>query len=943
MNFQLRHFSLKKPVLALLFGLGCLGNSSLCQAQTAPVFAAPVFAALPPFDEAQRLLDNEQFPEAAQLLARASQKQPGDYRLLLSLAQARLGASATASDVQALKLLKMARSNLSSARPLAVKSADKRAVQSIVGLQSAVTRRLTALVKPPGQPRAILPLGISSRTRGARTRGTTVQPAMISNLPLQLPGKPVLAVTRDAAILAKEEKNRKYPTHNAYDELGKTYVELGFYDDAARNFRTNADMFRRKGNHQAATIHDQYAARYESDVRLFVDRPLNAAELKAFDTRATLEPPVGTYIGAFIDRDERLKDAWQSEYFQTHRRPEEFAKLVGKPHATYFMYARYGGQFPRMWLDECKAAKVIPHLAWEPQGGLDGVKEDEYLINFAKECGKLNWPIFLRYASEMNGAWTPWHGNPELYKEKFRLVNRVFKKYAPKVATIWCVNSVPVETVMDYYPGDDACDWVGINLYSVPFYGEKTAERPGDMDSPTTFIEPIYAMFKDRKPIALCEYASSQKHFADAGQRADFAVNKMALLYSSLPRLFPRIKMVSWFDVNNILHAPAHRRINNYSLTENGTVLKAYQAQVGGTYFLPGGATLNEEANANLTRAVPRPVAPGQNVRDTARFSIWVKTPVARPLVFLEIGQKLVYAGKQPGTHVIDVDTSVLPAGRQPVTVYIFSDAGKFITKEATSLTFGRTRGSDNAPFLMTGTIKNYLVNRAGLVSALQLQGAGDESTLHFEPTQAQKLMDEFGLNAKFAGWVKADEVRGKRHFSLLSAGETKPATFPDPSLANDAARLLDEPQIGAESRSIEGKLTGVVTDDSGRVLALELDGKLLVRTSAALREVAATPSAPVLNHQSVVRVEVREETPLEGEVSTFASRFVASEIEIGGRRASVAGLPVLTLKKVRQISAQTSAKPNDLRDYLWPLPQDSGRTRGGGLTPILSNTVRPW
>lgn len=327
------------------------------------------------------------------------------------------------------------------------------------------------------------------------------------------------------------------------------------------------------------------------------------------------------------------------------------------------------------------------------------MKEDEYLINFAKECGKLKWPIFLRYASEMNGAWTPWHGNPALYKEKFRLVHRVFKQHAPNVATIWCVNSVPVETVEDYYPGDDACDWVGINLYSVPFYSEKAAERPGDMDSPTTFIEPIYQMFKDRKPIAICEYASSQLHVAENTPRTDFAVNKMALLYGSLPRLFPRIKMVSWFDVNNLIHAPEKRRINNYSLTENGIVLKAYQAQVGSGYFLPGGTDLNVEASANLSRAVPRPVAAGQNVRDIARFSIWVKTPVQRPLVFLEIAGQIVYAGKQPGAHVIDVDTSTFPAGRQSVTVYVYSDAGRFIAKEATSLTLAAHAASKTRHF----------------------------------------------------------------------------------------------------------------------------------------------------------------------------------------------------------------------------------------------------
>ena len=46
-------------------------------------------------------------------------------------------------------------------------------------------------------------------------------------------------------------------------------------------------------------------------------------------------------------------------------------------------------------------------------------------------------PIFIRFAGEMNGEWTPYHGDPELYRQKFRLVYRVLKAAAPKTALIW--------------------------------------------------------------------------------------------------------------------------------------------------------------------------------------------------------------------------------------------------------------------------------------------------------------------------------------------------------------------------------------------------------------------------------------------------------------------------------------------------------------------------
>jgi hypothetical protein len=319
----------------------------------------------------------------------------------------------------------------------------------------------------------------------------------------------------------------------------------------------------------------------------------------------------------------------------------------------------------------------MPHIAWEPSS-LNMVRDDAYLQEFARDIAALDWPVFIRFAGEMNGFWTPYHGDPELYRQKFRLVHQVLHRYAPKVATIWCVNSVPSRTVPNYYPGDDACDWVGINLYSTPFY-DNDRTRAAFLDSPLALIDPIYRFYAKSKPIAICEYGASHMAAVDRVQRNDFAIDKMSLLYSALPRLYPRIKMINYFDNDNLTNATAGRQLNNYNLTEQPQILNVYRSLISTPYFL----STPQQANGPPP-LLPRPLVPGQKLSGQARLSIWVKTYVPRPSVFVKVGERIVYAGRQPGAHSVDLDASQLPPSRQPVTVYIYDNRNRFVTMEMT-------------------------------------------------------------------------------------------------------------------------------------------------------------------------------------------------------------------------------------------------------------------
>ncbi len=318
---------------------------------------------------------------------------------------------------------------------------------------------------------------------------------------------------------------------------------------------------------------------------------------------APYEPARGCYIGAYIELDPVVKDNISA-----------FERLVGKKHATYFHYVGYGMPFPFKWVRELKTGGYVPHIAWEPNDGLAGVRDDDYLRGWAEAARHAGVPIFLRFASEMNGTWQAWSGDPELYKEKWRLVYRVIHEVAPNVVMIWCPFATPRATIPMYYPGDEYVDWVGVNIYSVLRHDGQPHKIGGE--DPRDLLRPIYEAYAARKPIAICEYGATHYCVATRQRATDFAVKSMRALYESLPAEFPRVKMINWFSVDAATSGLAH---NDYALTTDQRVLETYRELIASDYFLstvrggggaPAVAARPPETQAATTTVSQRPRLP---------------------------------------------------------------------------------------------------------------------------------------------------------------------------------------------------------------------------------------------------------------------------------------------------------------------------------------------
>ncbi len=279
---------------------------------------------------------------------------------------------------------------------------------------------------------------------------------------------------------------------------------------------------------------------------------------------AKYEPSKGIYLGAYVLQDTVINASM-----------EKFNQLTGKKHASFFRYVGYGKPFPKEWVEQVKAAGAVPHIAWEPNDGLDVVKDNEYLRTFAKEAGKASVPIFLRYASEMNGTWCTYSGSTKEYIEKWKLIHNVMEEEAPNVIMVWTVFTFPDYNITSYYPGDQYVDWVGVNIYNVVYHNGNLREKAVHED-PLDLLNFVYNTFSHKKPIQISEYGATHYTTTDGKYYVDFARQKIARIYANLPTKYPRVKSIFYFDVNNLVNAPEGRKINDYSITNDENILNTY-------------------------------------------------------------------------------------------------------------------------------------------------------------------------------------------------------------------------------------------------------------------------------------------------------------------------------------------------------------------------------
>lgn len=468
-----------------------------------------------------------------------------------------------------------------------------------------------------------------------------------------------------------------------HSELAKAYEQVGKYQLAADHYYKQAALYKNKGEDKNSYL----AALRKADELNSTIEFYSVEEAVANPTQlGKYEPTRGAYIGAFIGGEEKYSDSAYN-WGGTLNEFEEFNELIGKKHATFFDYGSIGyslnQSFQRQEQD-IKAAGGAVHIAYEPNRGLQEVTK-EAITKYAEELNALGVPVFLRYASEMNGKWVPWHGNPTLYIEKWKMVHDIMEEVAPNVAIVWSPSEMPLDKIDEYYPGDGYVDWVGLSIYSAQFENGDI-NKPTDRRNPLEALDYIYNKYANRKPIMISEYAASHEAgFAPNKQdTSKFAIAKMTYFYESIKTKYPRVKSIQWYSADNYNLADKSKNRVNYSLLEGAGkgVLERYKKIVQDDYFLSdvvNGPLVDKQATLpKVSKQLKGTVTATKDLT----LRTWVKSydPYISQVVYKLNGQRLESSNVAP--YEITVPYAKLKTGKNTLEAVAFDSKGSVAKTE---------------------------------------------------------------------------------------------------------------------------------------------------------------------------------------------------------------------------------------------------------------------
>ncbi|NHW37752.1 stalk domain-containing protein [Paenibacillus aceris] len=357
-------------------------------------------------------------------------------------------------------------------------------------------------------------------------------------------------------------------------KLDSYYDAIGDYDEAIHYYELENEYWVKAGKDWGA-VKLQRADQIRTTVELYrQDRDQTAIQKLAMPKNGQLakfEPAFGTYLGMYSEQDPKVGNM--------------FAKtesVYGKKHAIYLAYAHWGQSFPAAYAKRAKDAGGALQIAWEPDDGLNPVTDGAYLRKWAQDAKAAGIPIFLRFAGEMNGAWVKWHGNPAQYIAKFRMLHDVFASDAPNVAMVWSPGDVPANDIDPYYPGDAYVDWVGVSLYIEPYENGDPSLPSMIATSSVERLTRLYNTYSDRKPLMLSETGVPHYSHSTEEDFTEWAKLNLQRLYEIMPYKYPRLKAITYFNVNQNMDNAK----NNYSLSSSSDIQNYYTKLIANPYLL---------------------------------------------------------------------------------------------------------------------------------------------------------------------------------------------------------------------------------------------------------------------------------------------------------------------------------------------------------------------
>jgi hypothetical protein len=277
--------------------------------------------------------------------------------------------------------------------------------------------------------------------------------------------------------------------------------------------------------------------------------------------RALYEPSAGCYTGALLSPEVNLR-----EYNR------DFA------HEVYVADYDADGEEPAEFMLSCVAAQATPMLIIRPpeEGGLIS-----QMYEAADWLGGYNLPVFVALMPvEPDIKFTA-----DEYRVYYREARSLFERLAPMAAVVWLAD-FETENLHEYYPGDDAVDWVGLTCRSGYENGAPTGDIIRELDE-------FYMRYQEEKPVMLCPFGIGYFSDLDYKYYIDEAADELRRVYQTVRDKYPRVKLMAVTDVN-LIGSGGHF---NYSFSQNDLLADAYVEAVDDEYF---NVALNERGEDSL-------------------------------------------------------------------------------------------------------------------------------------------------------------------------------------------------------------------------------------------------------------------------------------------------------------------------------------------------------
>jgi hypothetical protein len=126
-------------------------------------------------------------------------------------------------------------------------------------------------------------------------------------------------------------------------------------------------------------------------------------------------------------------------------------------------------------------------------------------------------------------------------------------------------------------------------------------------------------------------------------------------------------------STNNFIHARAGRQLNNYRLTQHPALQEAYRNLTASPHFLT-----SFQGQGLSSAPLPREIGAGEKVRGGERLWLWVTSTSARPAVFVQAANRVVYGGRRVGKHVIELE---LPARADSLSILVYDERARCVKR----------------------------------------------------------------------------------------------------------------------------------------------------------------------------------------------------------------------------------------------------------------------